>query len=139
MLKGRSKYGAVRVWGCSGCGAQVDRPDGTGKKARVCGACGSVAIRSFASKMEFRRLIELKQRERAGEVSSVVVQPAFSLVVNGRYIGTWRADFSYIEAGGASRVEDVKGMETEACKLRRELAEALHGIKVDVIRRGKKR
>ena len=89
--------------------------------------------------MEFRRLIELKQRERAGEVSSVVVQPAFSLVVNGRNIGTWRADFSYIEAGGASRVEDVKGMETEACKLRRELAEALHGIKVDVIRRGKKR
>lgn len=133
MRKRPSKYGAIRVWGCSGCGAIAERPAGSSKKFRTCLSCSAVAVRCFASKAEFKRLVALKQRERAGEIEGVEVQPAFPLVINGQNLGTWRADFRYVEAG-TTRIEDVKGIETEACKLRREMAEALHGIKVDVIR-----
>lgn len=114
---------------------------------------------NFPSKAEAARYIELKLLQRAGKIVELELQPRFPLLVEQRQglaigeplvtdLGTYIADFRYHErrvgdvAGriaGPCVVEDVKGFDTPASRLRRLLAEALHGMKVRVIRKGARR
>lgn len=82
---------------------------------------------TFDSKGEARRYGELKLMERAGAISNLELQPvyvlqeAFRCPRNGaqraiKYI----ADFRYTE-GGKTIVEDFKGKETEAYRIKRKL------------------
>jgi hypothetical protein len=77
----------------------------------------------FASKKEARRYAELSLLEKAGEITHLILQPRYPLF-------TWRAgecvevcvyrgDFSYRTKGGQQIVEDVKGIDTPASKLKR--------------------
>lgn len=95
----------------------------------------------FASKAEAARYGELKLMQKAGRIMGLDLQPRFPLVVKGVSLGRYTADFAYIDcaAGRVAVVEDVKGHDTREGKLRRRLAEALHGITVTIIHRGKKR
>lgn len=82
----------------------------------------------FDSIAESRRYKELKLLERAGEITDLKLQPKFLLQESFKKNGkTFRkieyiADFQYIE-NGKTIVEDVKGMQTEAFKIKHKLFE----------------
>ena len=123
----RSKYGAVRAWRCTGCGAIATKGD------KVCAACGAKAIRSFDSRAEARRFDQLMLMQRAGVIHALRCQPKWLLVIKGEQVGSYTADFEYRDRDGRLVVEDVKGGEatrTEVYKIKRMLMRVLHRIDV---------
>ncbi len=84
----------------------------------------------FHSKAEAARYSELKFLESNGEIKELLLQPRFSMVVAGKKICDYIADFQYLEessSGGVTMViEDVKGVETEVFKIKKKLFEALY-------------
>lgn len=101
-----------------------------------------IAGHSFASKAEGARYADLVLLEAAGKIVKLDLQPRFPLVVNGIALGHYTADFRYLDVNlPIDRnviVEDVKGYDTRDGKLRRRLAEALHGIRVTLVTRSRK-
>lgn len=110
-----------------------------------------------ASKAEAERCDQLQLLLRADKIAELEQQPRFPLMVpdivtddgachagdNITDLGTYIADFRYRERlvgmsgyRGTPIVEDVKGFDTPASRLRRRLAEALYGIQVRIIRKG---
>jgi hypothetical protein len=108
----------------------------------------------FASKAEGRRYSDLKLLERAGEISGLELQPEYPLViprlVDGKLTnvavrirsakrpnGTrtkYTADFRYQDKRtGRQVVEDVKGVDTTASRLRRAVVECIYGIEIVLI------
>ena len=97
----------------------------------------------FDSMKEANRYQELTQLERAGAIDELELQPAFPLHVMELYrslvpirittVGRFTADFRYRDLGsGEIIVEDTKSdaTKTEAYRLRKRLAEVIHGIHV---------
>lgn len=82
----------------------------------------------FDSAKEAQRYRELKLLERAGEISNLELQPRFLLQESFKKNGkTYRkidyvADFKYIEKG-KTKVEDVKGLQTDVFKIKHKLFE----------------
>lgn len=81
----------------------------------------------FDSEAEARRYGELKLLQAGGVITGLVIHPRFELqaAFEDRAGQRWApvvyvADFAYTE-NGAPVVEDVKGFETEAWKLKRRL------------------
>ena len=85
---------------------------------------------TFASQKEAKRYQELKLLERAHKIFSVIVQPRFDLIVNGKKCGKYLADFSYHTDDGGLVVEDVKGVKTPVYRLKKKLVKALYGIDI---------
>lgn len=82
---------------------------------------------TFDSKAEASRYQDLKLLERAGVITDLklqpvfILQPAFTDAEKNRYQAIkYRADFQYTE-GEQVVIEEVKGFETEAWKLRKRL------------------
>jgi len=71
----------------------------------------------FDSKAEARRYQELKLREQCGSIMGFNRQPSFLLPGGIRY----RPDFIVCDLAGQIWVEDVKGLETQAFKLKQKL------------------
>jgi len=97
----------------------------------------------FASKKEAARFLELRTWEKAGFIADLEVQPVFPLHVLELWrsgaplvittVGKFTADFRYLQLKtGEIVVEDVKSQatKTEAYRLRKKLAEAIHGITI---------
>lgn len=92
----------------------------------------------FDSKAEGKRYLDLMLMQRAGEISDLILQPKFELAKGVKFTGDARAkpalrytgDFLYLDKAGNRIVEDVKGMATQAYKIRRHLMLALLGIEV---------
>ena len=91
----------------------------------------------FASKGEARRYTELKLLVRAGQVKNLELQPSYKFVLSngnrvcypsGRDV-TYRADFRYF-TDDCRVVEDFKGMDTPASKIKRAMMKAFHNIDV---------
>jgi hypothetical protein len=81
----------------------------------------------FHSKKEAARYQELLLAQHAGDILDLELQPAFKLYVEGKLIGTYRADFKYRDVElGREVVEDVKGFKTEVYKLKAKLFQALY-------------
>lgn len=81
----------------------------------------------FASKREARRDAELALLMRAHKIVEIERQPRFPLRVAGKLITTYVADWKYLIAGsGTYTVEDAKGVQTPAFKIKWKLAQALH-------------
>jgi len=92
----------------------------------------------FDSQAEFKRYCQLKLLERAGEISNLQVHPKFDLTYNGRPIlirsagfpngrkATFKPDFGYLKVGAGVVYEDVKGVATEAYRIRRAIFEAIY-------------
>ena len=82
----------------------------------------------FDSAKEAQRYRELKLLEKAGEISNLELQPRFLLQESFKKNGkTYRkieyvADFKYIEKG-KTKVEDVKGLQTDVFKIKHKLFE----------------
>lgn len=79
----------------------------------------------------------LKGREQVGIIRHLELHPEFKLIVNGVNLGSWFADSRYYNVPKqAVIIEDVKGGETgdsELTGFKRKLAEAIYGIKVEIV------
>lgn len=84
----------------------------------------------FHSKAEASRYLELKLLESNNLIQELQLQPRFPMVVGGKKICDYIADFQYLEEspeGAVSMIiEDVKGVETEVFKIKKKLFEALY-------------
>ena len=97
--------------------------------------------RTFDSKAEARRFSELLLLAKAGRITGLEVQPVFVLAPPVKYEDGSRkkpelryvADFAYVE-NGIRVVEDVKGVETPAFKIKRHLLKWLHQIDVRIFK-----
>ena len=65
-----------------------------------------------------------------GLITNLEFQPRFQLVVNGKKICDYIADFRYINTKGEEVIEDVKGHQTQLFKIKHALFEALYGRSV---------
>jgi len=83
----------------------------------------------FPSKAQAQRYSELKLLERAGVVSDLNLEVPFDIVINGKRVAKYIADFVYLE-GGNRIVEDKKGMRTPVYRLKKKNIEALYGITI---------
>ena len=113
MMRERNKYGVL-----------LDR---AGREART--ADGIL----FASQREKDRYLELRMLLRCGEITDLVLQERFALVVTGVEtvrIGEYRADFSYTDKAGARVREDAKGVRTANFIMKKKLVRACHGIDI---------
>jgi len=102
---------------------------------------------TFASAIEAQRYAELCLLVRAGEIQQLEVQPRYPLVVNGRKVTTFIADFRYYDRIRKKHVvEDVKPkttgreehFQTRLSQVKIALFNALfadQGLQVDIIRR----
>ena len=95
----------------------------------------------FDSKAEANRWSELNLLVKAGKISLLDRQPVYVLAPSVKFEGSarakpelrYRADFSYVE-NGVQVVEDVKGVETEAFRIKRHLMKWLYRIDLRVIK-----
>lgn len=88
----------------------------------------------FHSKAEAKRYSELLLLLKAGEISSLELQPRYDIAVNGRKCGFYKADFIYYDRASAHFViEDVKGQRTPLSTLKQKLVEAIYNITITEI------
>ncbi len=106
----------------------------------------TVQGRTFDSKREANRYCELLLLERAGEISDIELQPEYPLVIDGRPVkirskgypkgrrSKYTADFKYLDTRTMRYVvEDVKGIDTTASRIRRAVVECIYGIEIVLI------
>lgn len=88
----------------------------------------------FDSQREGQVYSSLKLLERSGRISGFERQRKFNLIVNGEIIGTYRADFAFVDhdQDGLFRVVDVKGVVTRDFRRVRKIIKAAYNIEVEV-------
>jgi hypothetical protein len=94
----------------------------------------------FDSEKEAARFVELRMEHWAGEINGFLFLKRdlrWPLRINGALICTYEADFAYYRRDPHTGVfsdklvvEDCKGFQTPAYKLKRKLMKALHGIDI---------
>ena len=86
---------------------------------------------TFDSKRESIRYQELLLLQRAGQIRDLALQVPFAIIVNGKKICKYIADFQYVDvATGKTVVEDSKGVRTQVYVLKRKLVSAVYGIDI---------
>lgn len=86
----------------------------------------------FPSKKEANRYLQLVSAARLGIISDLEVQPRWEIKVNGVFICSYTADFSYRDnETGKLHVEDVKGYQTREYRRVKKLMKAVHGIEIE--------
>jgi hypothetical protein len=83
----------------------------------------------FSSKKEARRWADLCLLRDAGRISDLERQVPFDLVVDGVKVTRYVADAVYLEDGRVV-IEDVKGVRTQAYKIKRRLVLAVLGVEI---------
>lgn len=112
--------------------------------------------RVFDSRKEARRYQELLLLERAGKISDLELQKAYTLIpaqyalsdevyTKGIHKGerkrsaciekavTYKADFVYTDSKGNTVVEDVKGIKTKDYIIKRKLMLSVYGIRISEV------
>lgn len=97
----------------------------------------------FDSASEATRYRELQLLLRAGEITDLKLQPTFHLVDGVKFHDEprrkpnliYKADFSYTDKSGVYVVEDVKGVSTEAFRIKRHLMKAINNIDITIVRK----
>ena len=69
--------------------------------------------KKFDSKKELQRYLILEKMEMQRMIFNLELQPQFPLMVNGKKIGRYTADFKYINRKGETIIEDVKSKITK--------------------------
>lgn len=89
---------------------------------------------AFDSQAERRHYQKLLWREMAGEITNLVVHPRYEIIVEGKHIAWYTADFRYqVVKTGQTAVEDVKSEPTRKRRdyqLIKKLMWAVHHIRV---------
>ena len=85
----------------------------------------------FDSVKEYHRYGCLRLLERAGAISNLRRQVKYELIPKqaGERVCNYIADFTYMEDGKLV-VEDVKGVKTDAYKIKKKLMLWVHGIRI---------
>jgi hypothetical protein len=83
----------------------------------------------FDSAKEAARYSDLSLLEKAKVIKGLKRQVKFPIVINGKKICVWSADFVYTENGQEIR-EDCKGYRTKIYRLKKRLVEASYGFKI---------
>ena len=79
------------------------------------------------SKTEAAKCDDLHQQERDGLITHLTREPVFPIIINGKIVCKYIADFQYRMANsGLSIVMDVKGMCTPVFNLKKKLVEAAY-------------
>ena len=90
----------------------------------------------FHSKHEAHVYIGLRGRQDEGEISQLQTQVYYEIVVNGRLICGYIADFTYVEKG-ALKVVDAKGARKGSAyamfRLKKKLMLACYGVDVEEV------
>ncbi len=81
---------------------------------------------TFDSKAEASHYGSLKLLQRSGVISGLSMQPRFPMVVEGKKICTYVADFSFLDRDGKLNIHDVKGVKTPVYRLKYKLFHALY-------------
>jgi hypothetical protein len=90
----------------------------------------------FASELEVKRYSELKLLERAEEITGLACHTRYKLTVNGIEVAQYVDDFSYFDRAKSVYVfEDVKGVLTDASRIKLKLMKACHNIDVQLVKR----
>lgn len=90
---------------------------------------------TFASKAEAARYGQLKLLQREHHIDDLKLQPKYKIVVNGKRICTYIADFEYWDCDKAAWVtEDVKGVATPVYRLKKKLVAALFNVEIVEVR-----
>ncbi len=90
---------------------------------------------TFDSKAEMKYFAKLKTRLKLGEIYALARQPKFPLIVEGKFIGEFTADFAFWDATeDRFRVLDVKGVVTREFQRTRKIIKALYQIDVEVVK-----
>ncbi len=107
---------------------------------RQLAACYDIMGEYFRSTREGRRYVELARLQQAGEISRLELQPPYPMHVISPAgivitIGTYRADFRYLDKLNRLHVEDVKSdpTRTEAYQLRKKHVEAQYLIVLEEV------
>lgn len=83
------------------------------------------------SKKEAAQCDDLHLLLKGKQISELTQQPVFDIIVNGKKICTYRADFGYRDMKTGERfVLDVKGMKTAVYRLKKKLMLAVWGIEI---------
>jgi uncharacterized protein DUF1064 len=85
---------------------------------------------TFDSKKEAARYQHLMLLQKAGEISNLVLQVDFAIIIRGVKICTYIADFVYQDKTGKTIVEDAKGVRTAVYKLKKRMVEAEYKIEI---------
>lgn len=92
------------------------------------------------SAAEYERYLVLRDKAAQGDISALVVKPAYVLLPAYKLPGrkrqpaiTYTPDFEYVQ-DGVLVTEDVKGVETEAFRIKRKLFEACYGRGIVLVR-----
>lgn len=93
---------------------------------------------TFHSKAEAEYYAALKLLKRVGEVKDFTLQPRYTLLeayshpITGKKVQgiEYVADFLVTYADGRTEVVDVKGVKTEAYKIKKKLFEAKYGMAI---------
>lgn len=88
---------------------------------------------TFDSKREAFYYQYYRNLEKNGTIQNLLLQVPFHVVVNGKKICKYLADFTYNDEFGY-HVIDVKGVITPVFKLKKKLVEALHNIEIEIKR-----
>lgn len=121
----KSKYQNVRVWVWEGL---PNRSFPTQRSAEKHGNDSGIfslgKLVKFDSKSEYKRWLTLIQSQADGVISDLTLQPRFELMLyeyEGKTVKReYVADFSYM-LGNKRVIEDVKGVETDLFKFKRDL------------------
>ena len=109
---------------------EVKRPKYRNRKTSIDG-------RTFDSKLEAARYVELKRLQEGGIISGLRCQVPFALEINGNLICKYVCDFRYVDIDGKTVTEDAKGMRTREYTLKKKLMKAIHGIEIREFRKEK--
>ena len=100
----------------------------------------SIDGRTFDSKLEAARYVELKRLQEGGIISGLQCQVPFALEINGNLICKYVADFVYLDVDKKRVVEDVKCGPTASrndYRIKKKLMKAIHGIEIREFRKEK--
>ena len=86
----------------------------------------------FDSRKESQRYLDLLLLQRAGEISDLERQVAFTLFEKSKYgrAVKYIADFTYTDRQGQRIIEDAKGYRTDVYKLKKRMMAELLGIEI---------
>lgn len=88
----------------------------------------------FMSRKEARYAEQLDILKKASKdherVVSYEMQVPYKIIVNGKYICKYLADFRVLYADDHTEIIDVKGVRTNTYSLKKKLVEAIHGIEI---------
>ena len=100
------------------------------KKSKYHAKKTEVNGKTFDSKKEDKRYMELKAMEKVGSIQNLQLQVPFVLIEKSKYGRSIKyvADFVYYNKNGSKVVEDVKGVKTPVYKLKKRIMAEKYGI-----------